>query len=173
MAPQIVKAQSTPFKRQLGNVNSINKWAVQCRRCFKWRSIENQKQFEVIRCKFVEDPFYCEKKNGVSCDDPADLIYNASRTWVIDKPNLPRTPANFKRDLVLRRDHSKMDVYYVTPTGKRLRSITEAAQFLQENKDFSHLTLADFSFTSPKVMQDTVPDYVKRKGSSVNGRVLS
>ncbi|GAA0155777.1 hypothetical protein LIER_43330 [Lithospermum erythrorhizon] len=84
MAPQMVKAQSKPSKRHAGKVNSVNNWVVQCGRCFKWRSIETQERFEDIICKFVEDPFFCEKKNGVSCDDPADLEYNVSRTQVID-----------------------------------------------------------------------------------------
>ena len=57
-----------------------------------------------------------------------------------------------------------MDVYYVTLTGKRLRSITEVYQFLEENPEFSYLSAANFSFSSPKVMEDTIPDYVERKG---------
>ncbi|XP_057247058.1 uncharacterized protein LOC130589644 [Beta vulgaris subsp. vulgaris] len=48
---------------------------------------------------------------------------NATRTWVIDKPNIPRTPVGFKRKLVLRRDFSKLDPHYVTPTGKKVRSV--------------------------------------------------
>ncbi|GAA0156238.1 hypothetical protein LIER_13773 [Lithospermum erythrorhizon] len=82
------------------------------------------------------------------------------------------TPTHLKRDLVMRRDHSKVDVYYVTPAGKRLKSLSEAAQFFEENPEFRHLSVADFSFTSSKVVEDTISDCVERKGSSVKDLVL-
>ncbi|GAA0146333.1 hypothetical protein LIER_06317 [Lithospermum erythrorhizon] len=55
---------------------------------------------------------------------------------------------------------------------KRLRSLSEAALFLEENPEFRHLSVADFSFTSPKIVEDTIPDCVERKGSSVKDLVL-
>ncbi|OIT20515.1 PREDICTED: methyl-CpG-binding domain-containing protein 4-like [Nicotiana attenuata] len=136
---------------------SVSIWAAQCGKCLKWRMISTQEEFEEIRSKFIEEPFFCNKKPNVSCDDPADIEYDSSRTWVIDKPNTPKTPNGFKRNMTLRRDYSKMDIYYVTPTGKRVRSSTELATFLQQNPEFSDLSVSDFSFTSPKVMDDTIP----------------
>lgn len=133
---------------------SVGVWAVQCEKCLKWRRIATQEQFEDIRSRFTEEPFNCP--NG-TCDDPADIEYDASRTWAIDKPNLPKTPSGFKRELYLRRDYSKMDTYYFTPLGKKLRSVTDVTTFLEQNPQLSDVKPSDFSFTSPKVMDDTIP----------------
>ncbi|KAG2260888.1 hypothetical protein Bca52824_080182 [Brassica carinata] len=86
-----------------------------------------------------------------------DLDYDSSRTWVIDKPGLPKTPKGFKRSLVLRKDYSKMDTYYFTPTGKKLRSRNEVASYVEANPEFKDAPLEDFSFTVTKVMEDTFP----------------
>lgn len=138
---------------------------MQCCKCFKWRKIKSQEDYEEIRSKAKEDPFFCEKRPNVSCDDPADMNYDSTRTWVADKPNVPKTPIGFKRRLVMRRDYSKMDIYYTTPTGKSLRSITQVAAFLKENPEFKDISVADFSFTSPKIMEDTIPSDVGKKSS--------
>jgi hypothetical protein len=117
-----------------------------------------------------ESPFVCNRKPGVSCDDPADIEYNATRTWVIDRPGIPKTPEGFKRSLVLRRDFSKMDAYYITPTGKKLRTRNEIAAFIDANPKYKDVNLSDFNFTSPKVMEDTIPeDAVRKVSSSGNG----
>lgn len=116
----------------------------------------------------MENPFACDRKPGVSCEDPADLEYNASRTWVIDRPGIPKTPVGFKRSLVLRRDFSKMDAYYITPTGKKLRTKNEIAAFLEANPKYKDVSVEDFNFTSPKVMEDTIPEDVKKVNASGN-----
>ncbi|KAM3373670.1 methyl-CpG-binding domain-containing protein 4 [Capsicum galapagoense] len=136
---------------------TVSIWAAQCGKCFKWRTLSTQEEFEEIRSRFAEQPFNCDNKPNGSCDDPPDIEYDSSRTWAIDKPNLPKTPSGFKRELYLRRDYSKMDAYYVTPTGKRLRSLIEVGNFLQNNPEFSDLSVSDFSFVSPKIMDDTIP----------------
>ena len=87
-------------------------------------------------------------------------------TWVIDKPNTPKTPEGFKRTLVLRKDFSKLDAYFITPTGKRLRTRNEMASFIKANPEFKDVSPLDFDFVSPKIMEDTIPDYVVRKASS-------
>jgi len=147
--------------------NTIGLYAVQCGECFKWRLISNEEEYEDIRSKLLEEPFTCNKKPNVSCNDPADIEKDATRTWVIDKPNIPKTPPGFKRKLVLRRDFSKLDAHYVTPTGKKVRSSTEVSKYLEENPDIKGVAVSDFSFTVPKVVEETIPkDVIEKKASA-------
>ncbi|KAJ1425839.1 Zinc finger, CW-type [Sesbania bispinosa] len=78
--------------RSLLSTSSIDNHAAQCKNCTKWRVIDTQEAFQEIRCKAFEEPFHCSLKANYSCDDPADIEYDSSGTWVIDKPNLPKTP---------------------------------------------------------------------------------
>lgn len=139
-------------------------YAVQCGKCLKWRKIPTQEEFESIRANVTKDPFVCNKKLKVKCDDPADIEYNSSRTWVMDKPDVPKSPPGFHRDVILRKDFSKMDVHYTSPEGKRLRSSVEVATFLEENPKYKKsISVADFSFITPKVVLETVPkDFVRK-----------
>ncbi|GMH20486.1 hypothetical protein Nepgr_022327 [Nepenthes gracilis] len=142
---------------------SVDLYAAQCGKCLKWRTIDTLEGYEEMRSRFLEDPFFCDKKPNVSCDDPADIEYDTTRTWVIDKPNIPKTPTGFRRELILRRDFSKLDAHYITPTGKRVRSRAEVAAFLKENPEYENVNLDHFNFTVPKVMEDTIPGSVKKK----------
>ncbi|EEF37637.1 DNA binding protein, putative [Ricinus communis] len=151
-------------------MRSVDTYAAQCEKCMKWRVIETEEEYEEIRSKIVENPFYCNRKPGISCEDPADIECDASRTWVIDKPGLPKTPGGFKRSLVLRRDFSKMDAYYITPTGKKLRTRNEIAAFLEANPKYKGVSIEDFNFTSPKVMEETVPEDVKKATASASSK---
>lgn len=137
-------------------------YAVQCGKCLKWRKILTQEEFEGIRANVTKDPFVCNKKLKVKCDDPADIEYDSSRTWVMDKPDLPKTPQGFHRDVILRKDFSKLDAHYTSPEGKRLRSSVEVATFLEENPEYKKsISVADFSFITPKVVPETIPkDFV-------------
>lgn len=128
--------------------------------------IDTQEEFEEIRHKVIQEPFYCSTKANSSCDDPADIEYDATRTWVIDKPNLPKSPQGFRRSLVLRRDYSKLDAYYITPTGKKLRTRNEIAAFLKDHPECKGISASDFDFSSPKIMQDTIPEIVEQRDSS-------
>ncbi|KAL0435794.1 UNVERIFIED_CONTAM: Methyl-CpG-binding domain-containing protein 4 [Sesamum radiatum] len=145
-----VKKTKRISKRSPVLKNTIDTWAAQCKECCKWRVIPTQEEYEEIRRKFTEDPFTCNKKHNVSCDDPSDLEYGGERIWVIDKPNIPKTPTGFQRGLVLRKDYSKMDCYYVTPNGKKLRASTEVAAFLGEHPEYKDVSEADFSFSTPR-----------------------
>ncbi|KAI4301306.1 hypothetical protein L6164_034597 [Bauhinia variegata] len=156
----------TPSKRSHGTQGSIDVYAVQCNGCLKWRVVDTVEDFEKIRHKATEEPFYCNKKPNVSCEDDADINYDATRTWVIDKPNMPKTPDGFKRSLVLRKDYSKLDPYYITPTGKKLRTRNEIAAFLKEHPEIKGVSPSDFDFSSPKIMDDTVPEIVVKKDSA-------
>ncbi|KAK4763961.1 hypothetical protein SAY87_013399 [Trapa incisa] len=147
--------------------NSIDIYAVQCVKCYKWRVVDTQEEYEEIRSKFTEEPFICIKKLGMSCKNSADIEYDASRTWVIDKPNIPKTPKGFKRTLVLRKDFSKLDAYYISSSGKKMRTRTEVAAYLEANPEMKGVSIDDFSFHCPKVMEDTIPEHVEKKASSV------
>ncbi|KAL5079160.1 hypothetical protein RYX36_007582 [Vicia faba] len=116
--PDTSKTPSSSNKRAVSTQGSVDIYAAQCKSCMKWRVIDTQEEFEEIRHKIIREPFECSRKANCSCDDPADIEYDSTRTWVIDKPNLPKTPQGFKRILVLRKDYSKLDSYYITPTGK-------------------------------------------------------
>ncbi|XP_050365103.1 methyl-CpG-binding domain-containing protein 4-like [Argentina anserina] len=164
-------AQETPkssSKKPYSGQSSIDVLAAQCEKCHKWRVIQSEDEFEDIRSKLSEEPFYCNRRPGVSCEDPADIEYDSSRTWVVDKPNMKKTPEGFKRHLVLRKDYSKLDTYYITPEGKKLRSQNEIATILKGNPKYNGISPSDFDFGSPKVMEDTIPVDVPKKvpGSS-------
>ncbi|KAB5520026.1 hypothetical protein DKX38_024345 [Salix brachista] len=77
-----------------------------------------------------------------------------------------KTSEGFKRSLELRRDFSKMDADYITPTGKKLRTRNEIAAFIEANPKYQDVKLSAFSFTSPKVMEDTIPEDVLSLHSS-------
>ena len=155
-----------PSKRTNVKQGSVDLYAVQCKSCMKWRLIDTQEEFEDIRHKVIEEPFYCNRKPDKSCDDPADIEYDATRTWVMDKPNLPKTPEGFRRSLVLRKDYSKLDPYYITPTGKKLRTRNEIAAFLKEHPEYKGVSSTDFDFSAPKIMEDTIPEAVGKKDSA-------
>lgn len=125
--------------------------------------INTQEEFEELRQNITEEPFYCNRKSNLSCDDPADIEYDATRTWVIDKPNLRKSPQGFKRSLVLRKDYSKLDSYYITSSGKKLRTRNEVSSYLKEHPEIKGLSASDFDFGCPKIMQDTVPEFFGKK----------
>ncbi|KAJ4896457.1 Methyl-CpG-binding domain-containing protein 4 [Raphanus sativus] len=160
-------------KKDVAAGRLIDTYAAQCENCHQWRVIDSQEEYEDIRSRMIDDPFTCDKKKQVSCEEPADLDYDSSRTWVIDKPGLPKTPKGFKRSLVLRKDYSKMDTYYFTPTGKKLRSRNEVASYVEANPEFKGAPLEDFSFTVPKVMEDTFPPDPKVASPPVAAKVVS
>lgn len=142
----------------------VDVWSAQCGECFKWRLIPTEEEFEEIRSNFTDDPFVCSKKSCVSCDDPADIEYNDSRVWVSHKPGIPKTPAGFKRRLVMRKDFSKMDCYYDAPNGKTFRGLNDVSKFLNKYRDYAKdISIADFSFSVPKIMGDTVPSNVGKR----------
>lgn len=151
------------WQRSVLSQGSVDIYAAQCKNCLKWRVIDTQEEFEEIRQKVIQEPFHCGRKANSSCDDPADIEYDSTRTWVIDKPNLPKPPQGFRRSLVLRKDYSKLDAYYITTTGKKLRTRNEIAAYLKEHPEHTGISASDFDFSSPKIMQDTIPENVEQK----------
>ncbi|XP_042516692.1 methyl-CpG-binding domain-containing protein 4-like [Macadamia integrifolia] len=148
-------------------------YAVQCAECFKWRLIPTKEEFEDIRSRFIEDPWLCSKKPDVSCEDPADIEYGNKKLWAIDKPNLPKPPVGYERILVLRKDFSKFDAYYITPTGKRVRAPSGIEKFLEENPKYKGVTISDFNFAVPKIMEDTIPKDVDGKNSANSSKRMT
>ena len=159
--------RSQPYK------NSVGLYAVQCGKCSKWRVIPSKEEYETIRETFIEDPWFCDKNPNISCDDPGDIEYDTSRLWVIDRPNVPKTPATTKRNLVLRKDLSKFDAHYIMPNGKKVRSTTEVERFLEAHPEYrDQFSVSNFSFTSPKIMEDMVPKNSWVKASSGSNKKM-
>ncbi|KAJ7977463.1 Methyl-CpG-binding domain protein [Quillaja saponaria] len=162
-AQETPKSSSKVSKVKQG---SVDIYAAQCNNCLKWRVIDTLEEFEEIREKLTEKPFSCNRKAKLCCEDPADIEYDATRIWVIDKPNLPKAPEGFRRSLVLRKDYSKLDPYYITPTGKALRTRNEIAAFIKANPEYEGIALSSFNFSSPKIMEDTIPETAGKKSSA-------
>ncbi|KFK35480.1 hypothetical protein AALP_AA5G289700 [Arabis alpina] len=144
-------------KKDVSPGRLVDTYAAQCVQCEKWRVIDNDEEYEEIRSRMLEDPFKCEEKQGWSCEKPTDIEYDSTRIWVMDKLGVPKTPKGFKRSLVLRKDYSKMDTYFISSTGKKLRSRNEIVSFVEANPEFKNVPLGDFNFTVPKIMKDAIP----------------
>lgn len=63
-----------------------------------------------------------------------------------------------------------MDAYYETQTGKKLRSPSEVAAFLAANPQIEGISLDNFNFTTPKVMEETIPGKSVKQTSSVGNK---
>ena len=127
-------------------------YVVQCCECLKWRTIPTKDEFEAIRENFTEDPWFCGRKPGGSCEDPADIEYDKSRIWVIDTPDIPKPPPETERLLTRREDPTKMDICYVLPDGKYANGPKDVQRFLDENPEYKDsLSVESFSFTLPRV----------------------
>lgn len=150
---------------------AVGAFTVQCARCFKWRLIPTKEQYEAIRQCILEDPWVCENaypwRPDASCDDPADISQDKSRLWAIDKPNISQPPPGWERLLVIRGEGASKfaDVYYVTPSGKKLRSMVEVERFLIENPEYleAGVNLSQFSYQIPKPLYD---GYVRKRSAS-------
>jgi len=144
-------------QRKRGSTESVGLYAVQCSDCLKWRTVPTKDEFETIRENLTADPWFCSKRPDCSCEDPADIEYDNSRIWVIDRPNIPKPPPSTDRLVVMRGDLTKMDIYYVMPNGKRAKGIGEVQRFLETNPEYKDsFSLERFSFTVPKIDEETV-----------------
>ncbi|KQK06331.1 hypothetical protein BRADI_2g25760v3 [Brachypodium distachyon] len=107
------RRHSSILQTPKGSGDSIAIYAIQCNECDKWRTIHTKQEFEMIRESYDEDPWVCGQAPGRSCKHPEDIQYDTSRIWVMDKAGIPRPPPETERLLIMRRDLSKMDTYYV------------------------------------------------------------
>lgn len=106
----------------------------------------------MIRENFTKDKWTCNKRPDGSCDYPADIEYDRSDIWVFDKPDIPKAPLRTERLVVMRSDFSKMDTYYIMPTGKRVKGPADVEKFLETNPECkSRMSASDFNFATPKV----------------------
>ncbi|KAJ6913054.1 hypothetical protein NC651_015520 [Populus alba x Populus x berolinensis] len=152
---------------------SVGTFTVQCANCFKWRLIPTKKKYEELREHILEEPFFCETARGwrpdISCDDPTDITQDESRLWAIDKPNIAQPPPGWQRLLRIRGEGSSKfaDVYYQSPSGKRLRSMVEVQKYLIEHPEYMTygVTLSQFSFQIPKPLQE---NYVRKRRPSIS-----
>uniref|UniRef100_A0ACD6A966 Uncharacterized protein n=1 Tax=Avena sativa TaxID=4498 RepID=A0ACD6A966_AVESA len=157
-SPPPVPATPAPAsQRKRGPGDSIGLYVVQCCGCHKWRTIPTKDEFETIRENLTNDPWFCSKRPDCSCEDPADIEYDSSRIWVIDRPNIPKPPPKTKRLAIIRRDLTGVDICYVLPNGKRAKSVGDVQKFLDANPEYKDsLSVENFSFTLPKVAEETV-----------------
>lgn len=163
MVPTPKKSTPSQSNKQLPSVGT---YTVQCAKCFKWRLIPTSDKYEEIRERILENPFDCETarewKPDISCEDEPDIKQDGSRLWAIDRPNIAKPPPGWQRLLRIRGyGASKFaDVYYVAPaTGKKLRSMIEVQKYLEQHPELG-VRLAQFSFQTPKPLQE---DYVKKR----------
>lgn len=158
----------SPIPNQQRVLPSVGAFTVQCANCFKWRLIPTKEKYEEIREHILEQPFDCktarEWRPDISCDDPADISQDGSRLWAIDKPNIAQPPPGWQRLLRIRGEGSTKfaDVYYVAPSGKRLRSTVEVQKYLSEHPEYvtDGVTMSQFSFQIPKPLQE---NYVRKR----------
>ncbi|KAL7137027.1 hypothetical protein ABFS83_10G067000 [Erythranthe nasuta] len=147
---------------------SIGAFTVQCANCFKWRLIPTKEKYEEIREHIMERPFSCETarewRPDISCEDPPDLTQDGTRVWAIDKPSIAQAPPGWQRLLRIRGEGGSKfaDVYYVAPSGKRLRSMLEIQRYLNEHPEYmvEGLSFSQFSFQVPKPLQE---NYVRKR----------
>jgi hypothetical protein len=130
---------------------------VQCCECHKWRTISTKDEFETLRENFTEDPWFCSKRHGCSCEDPADIEYDNSRIWVVDTPNIPKPPPQTERVVIMSDDLAKMDIHYVMPNGKHAKNSGDVQEFLDTNPEYKDsLSVESFNFTTPEIDKETV-----------------
>ncbi|XP_062194065.1 methyl-CpG-binding domain-containing protein 2-like [Phragmites australis] len=152
---------------------SIGAFTVQCAKCFKWRLIPTKEKYEEIRERIIQKPFVCKRAHewrpDVTCDDPEDISQDGSRLWAIDKPNIAQPPRGWERQIRIRGEGGTKfaDVYYTSPTGRKLRSLVEIDRYLQENPEYvaQGITLAQFSFQIPRPLRQ---GYVKKKAKLIS-----
>ncbi|CAK9154962.1 unnamed protein product [Ilex paraguariensis] len=169
-APYHTGHQSLRFLRYSTSrvLPSVGAFTVQCAHCFKWRLIPTKEKYEEIREHIIEQPFVCETarewRPEISCDDPADIFQDGSRLWAIDKPNIAQPPPGWQRLLRIRGEGSTKfaDVYYVAPSGKRLRSMVEIQKYLDDHPDYikEGVSMSQFSFQIPRPLQE---NYVRKR----------
>ncbi|KAH7277561.1 hypothetical protein KP509_39G057100 [Ceratopteris richardii] len=150
----------------------IGAYTVQCALCMKWRLIPTKEQYEEIRQSVSENPFFCSStaswRPNISCEDPSDVMQDDSHLWAIDRPNIPAPPPGWDRQLVFRgAGASKFaDVYYVAPSGRKLRSTPEVERFLTEFPEYAQgARISQFSFVIPKPLDR---DYCRKKSAELS-----
>ncbi|WOH03241.1 hypothetical protein DCAR_0522637 [Daucus carota subsp. sativus] len=163
---------------------SVGAFTVQCSICFKWRFLPSKEKYEEIREHITEQPFVCEAarewRPEISCNDEPDIRQDGSRLWAIDRPNIAQPPRGWERLLRIRGFGGSRfaDVYYISPSGKKLRSTVEIQRYLLQHPDEAEgVALSRFSFQTPKPLQKNFvkkrTDHVASPDGRVNGTLES
>ncbi|ESQ50928.1 hypothetical protein EUTSA_v10023035mg, partial [Eutrema salsugineum] len=133
-------------------------FVVQCGTCRKYRLVQSQEQYDIIRRKALtsldikgksQNPFLFEyatplPKYFTSPNFSQNLKMEATQDKnsrnvektliVIIYSCLPKTPQGLKRIMLLKENYRRTDVDYVTPHGKRLRSCKKVDGFIKDNE---------------------------------------
>ncbi|KAL2541652.1 Methyl-CpG-binding domain-containing protein 2 [Abeliophyllum distichum] len=163
---EVVPCPSSSKKTSKRVWDSIAAYTVQCAICSKWRFIPSKEKYEEIRERITEEPFFCdtarEWRPEITCDDEPDLVKDGSWRWAIDKPSIPQPPPGWQRILRIRAEGGTKfaDVYYVAPSGKRLRSMVEVESYLSEHLEYPGVTAPQFSFQIPAPLEE---NYVRKR----------
>lgn len=166
---KINKESSSPPSRVLPAVGA---YAAQCWKCLKWRFIPRKEEYEIIRHYASVDPWVCNKASAwrpnASCDDPPELSQdNSHYLWIIDKPDISRPPARWERLVSIRGEGSSRfaDVYYIAPSGKKLRSKVEVEKYLEDNPQYTSdgVDISQFNYQIPLPLHE---GYVRKRRAS-------
>ncbi|XP_002971718.2 uncharacterized protein LOC9640244 [Selaginella moellendorffii] len=167
------------FTRRKGPRPEVQAYTVQCSRCGQWRLVPSEEVYESIRARVLENPWVCEDakiwRPDACCDIKGDIQQEGDdRLWALDKPNLPKTPAGWKRDFVIRSEGCSRfgDIYYISPCGKKLRSMVEVAKFLEDHPEYYDLSVDQFCYTIPQPADKSYVAGKKRARDSPSKLVL-
>lgn len=159
-----------PTMEPLDIAPTVGAFTVQCAQCMKWRFIPTKEQYEAIRQSILEKPFFCSSaaiwRPNASCRDPLEISPDLHELWAVDRPSIPLPPHGWERLLVIRPQGSSKfaDIYYITPSGRKLRSMPEIVRYLEEHPEYANAGLNQFSFLTPKPLDK---DYCRRKNESL------
>ncbi|CAA7059586.1 unnamed protein product [Microthlaspi erraticum] len=166
--------EGSAVKRKRGKKIPIDNLTVQCATCFKWRVVPSMEIYEDIRTHLEEEPFFCDVacqwKPGMSCEVPADISMEGTKLiWALESHLIPRPHAGWRRLTHIRSEGGLRfaDIYYITPSGQKLRSRKEVKRYLKENPQYiiegmkiKAQVKKHFSFKIPKPLQT---DYVRKR----------
>ncbi|KAL6873875.1 hypothetical protein ACP4OV_013957 [Aristida adscensionis] len=146
---------------------SIGAYTIQCAYCLKWRFVPTKEKYEELRENICQELFVCaraqEWNRVLSCDEPEDISQDGDRLWAIDRPSIAQPPPGWDREVRIRGVSSKFaDVYYTSPSGKKLRSMVEIGRYLAKNPHYIRegVNLSQFSFATPKPLHE---EYVLKR----------
>ncbi|KFK32276.1 hypothetical protein AALP_AA6G221300 [Arabis alpina] len=67
---------ATPQTSVKRSPNIIDTFVAQCGKCYKWRSIDSEEEYEEIRSKAPDKSFECMK----NCEEPGDVDVEGDST---------------------------------------------------------------------------------------------
>ncbi|KAL8497706.1 hypothetical protein ACS0TY_021147 [Phlomoides rotata] len=151
---------------------SVKYYVVRCANCSKWRFIPTKDKYEEIRANMGEKLFQCETarewRPQISCEDESDVEEDDKFRWAMDRPRIPQSPPRWQRILRIRAEGGTKfaDVYYVSPSNKRLRSMVELNRYLEENPRYLRegISMSEFSFQPPVPLDEKY--LAKRRAST-------